>query len=592
MAFEFNTESQQEIPDMAPPKERISRFHILVLLAFGMLVTILLSWGSISAAVRTALARRNAKEAREAIATQDWNRAYQSLALARQRAPEDIEVIRAMVAFYQATGSDPSGLAQQLRLLAAQQPLTEEEDLLLGRSLIASGKTTEARGVYEKMPLGNSTHKPGLELLSSILTAEGHTKEAAEITRRASSQTTDSPETHLEAALEDLKSTFVEVRQHARKQLWQLADLNTKVALEAIAILASDPAVTLAEAKRLLDQVGRHPLENLPARLGVISALMRLQPDRRTQIVTEEIARFQTRNEGGLEELAYWLMTEKQNEEIFKLIPRQLAMNSRELYPILMQALAQAKRWEELKELLMTPRPPVSKSLVNLALAEVQSQLQPDLRETRLLLQGTLESARLESSDATLHTVASLAEKLNLTDIAIIAYKDAGDKAAAAGKLEDAVQHLQKAVAMALLAKDSTMLLAVSRKLHEMRPSSAVFSDRLIYLRLILGVEMETIDLSKLGDFSGQQAAFTITLERIPPQLLLALAAYRLGDAEAVAKHLADLKDAAGLPAGQRAVAAGLLSLAGRQDRAYQIAEKVPDTLLLNEERAFLQRAR
>ncbi len=592
MAFEFNTDSQQEIPDMAPPKERINRFHILVLLAFGMLVIVLLSWGPVSSAVRSALARRNAKEAREAIATQDWSLAFQSLALAQQRAPEDVEVIRAMVAFYQATGSDPSGLAQQLRLLAAQQPLTEQEELLLGRSLIASGKTDEARGVYEKMPLSNSTHKPGLELLSSILTAEGHTKEAAEITRRASSQTTDFPETHLEAALEDLKSTFVEVRQHARKKLWQLAELNTEVSLQAIARLSLDPVLTLAQARRLQDLVSRHPLERLPARLGVISALMRLQPERRTQIVTEEIARFQTRNEGGLEELAYWLMNEKQNEEIFKLIPRQLAMNSRELYPILMQALAQAKHWEELKELLMTPRPPVPKSLVNLALAEVQSQLQPDLRETRLLLQGTLESARLENNGTTLYAVASLAEKLNLTDIAIIAYKDAGDKAAAAGKLEDAVQHLQKAVEMALLAKDSTALLAVSRKLHEMRPSSAVFSDRLIYLRLILGVEMETIDLAKLKNSSSLNAAFTITLERIPPSLLLALAAYRLGDPDAVTKHLTELRDAAGLPAGQRAVAAGLLSLAGRQDGAYQIAEKVPDTLLLNEELAFLQRAR
>lgn len=592
MAFEFNTDSQQGIPDMEPPKERIRRFHLFVLLVFGIFVIILLSWGSISAAVRTTLARRNVKEAREAIATQDWRRAFQALALAQQRAPEDIEVIRAMVAFYQATGSDPTGLAQQLRRLAALQPLTGQEELLLGRSLIASGKTDEAREVYEKMPLGNSTHKPGLELLSSILTAEGHTKEAAEITRRASSQTTDSPETHLQAALEDLQSNFVEVRLHARKKLWQLAEIDTEVALKAIARLALDPALTLTEARHLLDLVSRHPLESLPARLGVISALMRLQPERRTQIVAEEIARFQARNEGGLEEVAYWLMAEKQNEDVFKLIPRQLAMNSRELYPILMQALAQEKRWEELKELLMTPRPPVSKSLVNLALAEVQSQLQPDMRETRLLLQGTLESARLESSDATLYAVASLAEKLDLTDIAIIAYKDAGDKASAAGKLEDAVLHLQKAVKMALLAKDSAALLAVSRKLHEMRPSSAAFSDRLIYLRLILGVEMETIDLSKLSNSSSLHTAFTITLERIPPPLLLALAAYRLGDLDSVPKHLAGLRDAAGLPAGQRAVAAGLLSLAGRQDRAYQIAEKVPDTLLLNEERAFLQRAR
>lgn len=592
MAFHFNSDSQQEISEVVPPKERINRFHILVLLAFAILVGILFSWGFISTAFRSAFARHNAKEALEAIGDKDWNRAFQALALAQQRAPQDSEVIRAMIAFHQASGYDPGGLAQQLRRLSTQQTLTEQEELLLGRSLIATGKTDEAREVYEKMPISNATLKPGLELLSSILTAEGHTKEAAEITRRATAQTTDSPETQLQSALADLESNFVEIRQHARKQLWQLAEINTEIALKAIAKLNLDPGLTLPEARHLLELVSKHPLESLSAHLGVISALLRLQPWQRTQIVAEEVARFQSSNNGELEEMAYWLMTEQQNEEVFKLIPSKLAITSRELYPILMQALAQGKRWNELKELLMIPRPPVSKNLVNLALAEVQSKLQPDMRETRLLLQGTLESARLENSDATLQAVAALAKKLNLTDIAILAYKDAGDKAAAAGKQEDALQHLQNAVELALVTKDSAALLAISRKLHELRPSSVAFSDRLIYLRLILGVEMESIDLSPLKKSSSSHAAFAIALERIPAPLLLALAAYRLGDPDSVPKHLADLEDTAGLPAGQRAVAAGLLSLAGKQDRAYQIAEKVPDTLLLNEERAFLQRAR
>ena len=75
MAFQFNPDSQQEIHDMAPPKERISRFHILVLLAFAIFAGILFSWGSISTAFRSAFARHNAKEALEAIGDKDWNRA-------------------------------------------------------------------------------------------------------------------------------------------------------------------------------------------------------------------------------------------------------------------------------------------------------------------------------------------------------------------------------------------------------------------------------------------------------------------------------------------------------------------------------------
>ena len=40
------------------------------------------------------------------------------------------------------------------------------------------------------------------------------------------------------------------------------------------------------------------------------------------------------------------------------------------------------------------------------------------------------------------------------------------------------------------------------------------------------------------------------------------------------------------------AVAAGLLALSGKNEQAYQIAERVPEMLLLDEERQFLQRAK
>ncbi len=112
-----------------------------------------------------------------------------------------------------------------------------------------------------------------------------------------------------------------------------------------------------------------------------------------------------------------------------------------------------------------------------------------------------------------------------------------------------------------------------------------------MYLRLILGVEMETVDVTALVNQHELNAAFSITLERIPPHLLLALSAYRLGDHAAMQQHLAALNNAEGLSAGPRAVAAGLLSLSGKPDRAYQMAEKIHGTLLLDEELTFLKRA-
>ncbi len=588
MAFQFDSETQQQIPKQAPPKERIGKFSILIMAAFGLLIIVLLAWRPVADAANVALARRNAKEAHAAIEMQDWPRAYEALTLARQRAPQDVEVITAMVAFLKITGADAGGLAQQLRLLAQVRTLTEEEELLLGRSLISSGKTQDARTVYEKLPLQQSTRQPGLELLSSILTAEGHTKEAAEISQRAVLHTAATPETHLQAAVADLGNHFGEVRNQALKQLWQLAELTNQTGLEAIAQLAAHTSVTLPQADRLLLLAEQHPLKNLTSRLGVVSAQMRLQPELRGQLADAEIERFSSTKNGRREEIAYWLMRENMNDRVFALVPKELAMQSRELYPILVQAMAQAKNWEQLQGVLKLQHPPVSKSLLDLAMAEVQSHLQPDMRESRRLLQGTLQNASQAGDFVTLRTAAQLAEKLDFADIACLAYKAAGFQATAS---EAALQNLQKSEELALRAKDTRTLLEVSRRLHEMSPSSAVFADRFVYLRLILGVEMETVDMKSLVPQNELTAALTITLERIPPQLLLALSAYRLGDHAAMQEHLAALGSAESLSAGPRAVAAGLLSLVGKPDRAFQMAEKIHSTLLLDEEMTFLKRA-
>jgi len=591
MAFKFDLDSQSKAEKKAPSRLPIGKFTLFAIISFGLLVTVLLAWHPLATAANTAMARRNALEAQAATAEKDWVKAHEELTLARKRAPEDVGVIMAMVAFYKATGSDPGGLAQQLALLGQQRPLTDEEFLLLGRSLITSGKTKDARKVYEKLPLAQSTQKSGLELLSSILSAEGHVKEAEEISQRAAAQSADTPEAHLQAAVADLNSHFGEVRIQAVKQLWQFAKLNTQTGLDAIHQLAANPDLTLPEARNLLALQEQHPLKTLPTRLEVLSALLRLQPDQRADLALAEIKRFQTSKNGRREDLAYWLMKENFNEQVFKLVPKDLAIQSRELYPILMQSMAQAQRWEELQALLKLQHPPVSKSLLDLAMAEVQSHLQPDFKETRRLLQGTVTNAKQEGSVSTLHIAAVLAEKLNLADIACQAYEAAGNLAADSNLNDEALLNLQKSAELALRTKDATSLLEISRRLHQLSPSSAVFADRLIYLRLLLGIEMETVNSSSLLSQAELHAALAITLERIPPQMLLALAAYRLGNLEVMQQHLAALKNTDNLAAGPRAVIAGLLSLAGKGDRAYQMAEKIPTALLLDEELSFLKRA-
>lgn len=580
-------------PAPGRPRGQIGPFTIGVVLSLLILTGITLGWDPASKAVRSWRAERSAREARAAIDAEDWPNAYRHLAEARRRDGDHEAVITATIEFLKVTRSDPGGLAQQLTLLEKHRPLTDEETLLLGRSLITTGKAAEARKIHSRLPPALSTRPAGLQLLAEILAAEGHVKEARQMDARATAgaMATHEPQAVLKQSLQEQGSAFPEIRQQAHLRLWEAAARTDALALKALSALARSRALTPAEAHRLLALVEQHPLATLSSRLEVVSALARVHPERAAALYEGEVERFQKDGGGRLEEIAVWLMRQRQEALVFRLVPVKLALKSRELYPILMQTMSQAGRWNELRDLLTLPSPPVPRSLVDLAMADVQSRLQPDLRESRRLLEGTVKAALTEGSLSTLRTAAELAEKLNLPDIAATAHLQAGLKAAATSQVEDAMRSLQKSLESALLAKDTDILLEVSRKLLDLSPGSKVYADRLAYLRLILGVEMETVSLPA-ADAPAPQSAFVVAIERVPPALLQALAAHRLGDLEAVKKHLGALTNASTLPAGQRAVAAGLLALAGRPDRAWEIAEKVPDTLLLNEERAFLQRAR
>ena len=583
MAFQFNPENQEQVPERAPPRERIGRFSICVIVGFMLLLGVLVAWNQLSIAAKTAWGRQYAKEAQAAISGNDLSSAVPRIIAARQWAPEDVEVIKVVVEYLKITNSDPSTLVQQLKLLGSKQALTAEEEVLLGKGLIATRKTVEARSLYEKMASNIGASPAKLDLLSSLLSAEGHDAEAAEVSRRSVQGLADSPEARLQRAIEDRDHFFPEIRRWGRMELWELSRLDSDVGLQASVQLSNDPDLTITEARRLQTLVDQHPHQNLSSHLSVVSALMRLQPERRGAILDAEIARFKDEKEGKLADFARWLAVEKQHARLLKLLPRDLVVKSRELYPILADALVAEERWQELREMLTTQRPPVSPALAGVWLAEVESHLQPDLKETRRLLQNSIELATHDGNPAPLYAAGVLAEKLSLVDIAVQAYQ-----AAAINDSESSIKLLQKAFEMAQLQKSPDAMLEISRRLHELRPSSAVFSERFDYLRLILGVEMEKVNLAQSGHADSRE----VVLDHIPVEFLRALAAYRMGDKQGVVANLRGLTETTRLSAGQRAVIAGLLAQSGSSARAFQVAEHVPEALLLDEERLFLKQAK
>ncbi|MBK8092104.1 MAG: hypothetical protein IPK32_09000 [Verrucomicrobiaceae bacterium] len=339
--------------------------------------------------------------------------------------------------------------------------------------------------------------------------------------------------------------------------------------------LIKDPRLSAEDAARLLTLIEQHPHAEPAARLEVISTLMRLLPEQREEFIRREVARFESRDHvgerGGLVELAAWLAEHHAYTELHRLIPRHLARSSRELYTALVKALASEGRWQDMKSLLNEERPPVSPTLIKLWLADAESHLQPDGREARRQILLAIDCARTAHEAEELELASGLAERLGWTDIALQAVKYLRPEAPhRQGDL------LSRARGLAARSQDTHSLLEITRDLLALHPESTQYADDLAYLRLLLGEEMEIVSLG------GKKL----------PSFYAALNAYRLGDGAALPQLLTHTSNTEGLPAGRRAVLSGLLAKAGETARAFQIAEKVPDALLLDEERVFLKMAR
>ena len=150
------------------------------------------------------------------------------------------------------------------------------------------------------------------------------------------------------------------------------------------------------------------------------------------------------------------------------------------------------------------------------------------------------------------------------------------------------IQMLEKIYSLQLGQHNTEGMVEVLKQLNELRPGNATYISRLNYLRLVSGVELEPAYDGVLG-----ASARDVPTEAsdVAPALLRALVALRFGDSEALKREVAAISDPDGMPAGQRAVVAGLYHLTGRDVEGFRLAEKVPPSLLIDGEKRFLRRS-
>ena len=566
------------------PKVRLGRFFFIAQVTLMLGLVFWLGWRPANHAAKHFLARRAAGKARAAVMRGELPQAEVALSDALRWDPNAVAVIEASILYFEALGSNPATLLRQLRLLETQHPLSPEQQCLMGHTCVSLGKMEEARWVLKNLPAPHST--AAAELEAAIMKAEGMAVSAvSELTLYEDS---NAPKVRLKKALNGLTSSFPELVQRSSNELWSLVEIKDPVAMKAVTALSTLSGLTISEAHRLLELVERHPQGTLKDKLRVVSALMRLQPEKRNAIIDDEITTFQRGSKEEQIELARWLAREKEHDRLLQLLPRQIIAKSPEYYAVVGDSLVNEGRWEQLREMLENVPPPASQHLALLWQAEVQSHVQPDLQETRRLLEASIDAARKNEDVVTLFKAAEFARTTGIADLATVAYK-----ATAVFSDRQPVELLQKAYDMALQQKNTAELMVISRQLHELRPASAMFSSRLHYYNLLLGLDIEAATASvERMHLLKAQVSHSSSGGLIPLELLQALAAFRVGDTSGLSVHVSKLQDIRNLRPGERAVAAGLLALSGKVSDAYQIAEKVHISSLLNEEVTFLQRAR
>ena len=572
--------SQYNLPEelLAKHKKPWMTWCLVVLLVIG--IGAWLIGPKATEQIRSFIAVHYAEKAEKLIEQSEWAQANTALTLASQWHAENPKVLRVVADFLIAVNGSPASTLQALRRIEASGQAEEKDYIRMGQIYIQQEDITNTLATLDKLTPEARQKRPAQELVANILRLQGRSQEAEKTLRHALSLDKDDPVCRFRLAIMDQQAAFAEMRQQGRETLMNLTAGKDQAALMAIDFLVKDSSLTSVEADLLFQRIESHPDKTEEARFTVLSALMRVRPQKRDEILSAEIVRHEKKGAEQMAPVLYWLLREKEPERVLAMRPREIFTKSQILIEPYLQALGALDRWQELDKTLSKPAGmPISSGYIALWRARAGRHMDRDTTSTRQHLNVVYEACGHGRDEATARAGATIAEEANLYDVAAQFYEGLAEH-----QPQVKVPMLEKVYEMAMRGRDTDRVMKVSEELQSLRPENPLYADRVLYLHLVSGSELE-IHLQKTAQIKADAT------DRVEDHFHLALAAYRMGDLSTLRLHLSHLPDVSSLPPGQRAVHAGLLSISGQVGPAYLIAEQIPSLLLLKEEKRFLDRA-
>lgn len=568
-----------ETPETPPEGPATSRRRWLSLsVAVGLLLMMLASYPGYLLWQQRHLASL-IHQAQVHLDSEQWEQAHQVLVKAYRQAPTNPEVLQKIARLTQRTNPDPArALFFWKQLITCGTP-TMEDWAEMGKAYLADNQPEEVTRIIDSFSPEQKASRHALYLQSQLLYFKGDTIEADDLYRQFLLTSPRDPESELNLALLDLDDPFAEVQQNSFAVLWKIARSGSRLSVRALQAIAQSPLLSPGNSAELVELARES--KGLPAKnyYEILRWHLVLHPQESDAAYASEISRYQNRSIQESAPLYHWLLQQQEYDRVMKLVPRENAMRSDVLFPVYIEALAGKEQWAELVTILRkSPAIPLSPTDQSV----LQARIAHGLKDRPEIVSGHLKEASRRAITSNhieaLQKIITIAEELGFDEVAI----DALNKASSIPRYQ--VEMLERLLGIYTQQGDIDAMLATLQRILEARPMMQSHLERTLYLKLLLGREMESIpydaaQLLKQGRISTAAGAF-----------LNSLSAYRFQDQERLKGLLAQVMPDS-LSTGQRAVYAGMLASCGEQAGAYIIAEKIPPILLLEGELTFLHKA-
>ena len=493
---------------------------------------------------------------------------------------ENVDCVRfwAKVAVRGKQGGQAVYLVNRLKELT---PPTDDDVALRIQAYMINSEDKEAATQIEKVFNETKPSPKTAQLADEVLQRMGRAQQLLALLKHFVEQRPDDLDLRLMLGMRLIQLGNEEEAKTGLKTLWELAANDQKVGLQAIEFLDKLKTLNPDDQKRLIDRLEHHPLVKEEHRIAALRHLVLLQPEKKEEIFKQAIDNRRSAKREDLVPLIRWLNEENQSGMVVAFL-KQREDQVCEYAPLLenyLNALTKLNLFDDLERIVKDRHTVLTTAERNfhlLHLAYVTKKPEDDLRK---LIIDALASALSENKVNMMIQIARYAELRGLLPEAQKAYKAATVHPVTEQPGYEGMMRISYRLG------DSSSYLEAAKESAGRWPDNQYFVEQYLYATLISGMELETslARVKKLLDARPRDSQ---------RKLMMALALYRQQDSREGAAFLQNisLRD---LSLGQGAVLCGIMSSAGYNAQAMQIAKQIPDDAkMLPEEERFLQRAR